>query len=169
MVIIYSTLLAIMTFVSGHFWRLRSMYVHEFRSYDLSFFTYSQLTKKDKIYRQIAGEYLSASESFRQAARCRNYSCACALWACIFCFVGWILTFIWSGCVLVYWYLILPSSFLVISFIIYWRRIGYKDSNRCLEAMCRRFPFLWPSLHPHWENIQQAIEEFRINSTNRDE
>jgi hypothetical protein len=165
LIIIYSTLLTVLAFAAGHFWRLRSMYVHEFRNYDLSFFSYACLAQRDKTYRQIAAEYLKCSEDFRKAARSRNYSAACVIWSMTFCLIGWILALIWSNCIVLYWVLILPASFLVISYIIYWRRIGYTRPNPCLEAICRPLAFLWPSLLPHWPEIEEAIRKFTDGDT----
>jgi O-antigen/teichoic acid export membrane protein len=163
--IVYSTFLVLLTFAAGHFWRLRSMYVHEFRSYDLSFFSYACLAQRDSIYKQIAREYLRRSEHFRKIARSRNYSAACSIYSMIFCFIGWVFALFWSNCIALYWVLILPAFFLVMSYIIYCCRIGYKKSNPCLEIICRWIAFLWPSLQPHWEEIEDTIKQFRKSDT----
>lgn len=161
--VIYSTLLAISTFVAGHFWRLRSMYVHEFRSHDLNFFSHSLQAQKDSIHRKIAEEYLKVSEDYRKTARCRNYSAACAFWSVLLYLIGWILAITLGGYVnvLLYLYLIVPTLFLFASFWIYSQSIGYTKAQVCLEKLSRIFPFLWPTLLPRWEEIEDVVKSFQ--------
>ena len=170
--IIYSTFLAILIFTLGQFYSLRSLYVHQFRSYDLSFYSYACLARKDQFYRQIAEEYLNRSEAYQKWGRSRNYSAACIFWAIVSCLIEWItlitLIWIWGNCITLWWALIipilLPISLLIMSCAIFLRSIGYTKSNPCLEKMCWPLLFLRPSLLPHEEKIENTIKLFREGS-----
>ncbi len=161
MLVVYSTLLTISTFVAGHFWRLRSMYVHEFRNWDLNFFSNFLQAQNDPIHKQIAEEYLNVSENYRKTARCRNYSAACAIWSVLLFLLGWILVIVLGNYALLYLYLTIPTLLLAISFLIYSRGIGHTKTVVCLEVLSKPFPFLWPTLLRHWNEIESAINSFK--------
>ena len=155
--------LMIAILISGFVFSARLNYIHNFRLYDMSTYSYTQLaavetSAKEKVYRELATKYLVESEDYRQAAARTTDMFVSSVIAVALLFVAILIGLVKRkhcrllGCVTAF-LVMLAFLFLVLTLVLWAPR-------PLLEPL--RWGNLFPGMVrelPRWDFIDQIIQD----------